>query len=85
MLLSKLYLTRPQPVGLLSRLNSLANVRTFSRADIKAELDKTKIQRRVYYKNEMVENPEFFKAYPHMQVLFNVNEENTGVNERPLY
>lgn len=26
-------------------------------------------------KKELTENPEFFKAFPHMQLLFNVKED----------
>jgi len=41
----------------------------FSRADILKSLDKAKINRKTFIKKELTENPEFFKAFPHMQVL----------------
>lgn len=53
--------------------------RMFSRADILKSLDKTKINRKTFIKKELTENPEFFKAFPHMQAVFNVKPaEATG-------
>ena len=43
--------------------------RSFSRAEILASLDKTKVDRRHFVKRELVENPEFFKAFPHLQAI----------------
>ena len=40
--------------------------RMFSRADILKSLDKNKVNRKVFIKKELTENPEFFKAFPHM-------------------
>ncbi len=48
---------------------SCTGQRLFSRADIIKGLDKTKISRRAFIKKELTENPEFFKAFPHMQVV----------------
>jgi hypothetical protein len=49
----------------------------FSRADIMKGLDKSKVSRRAFVKKELTENPEFFKAYPHMQAIF------TGKEDKP--
>ena len=57
-------------------------------------LDKSKLNRRVFIKKELTENPEFFKAFPHMQALFNAkaaDSSRSGVNaedkidENPKY
>ncbi len=48
--------------------------RMFSRADIMKGLDKSKINRKTFIKKELTENPEYFKAFPHMQAIFNVKE-----------
>lgn len=42
--------------------------RMFSRADIIKGLDRSKVNRKAFIKKELTENPEFFKAFPHMQV-----------------
>ncbi len=47
----------------------------FSRADILKSLDKTKVSRKQFIKKELTENPEFFKAFPHLQGIFDQNEE----------
>ena len=54
--------------------------RMFSRADIIKGLDKSKISRRAFIKKELTENPEFFKAFPHMQVVLapKVEKEETS-------
>ncbi len=31
------------------------------------DLDKSKVSRKKFIKQELIENPEFFKAYPHLQ------------------
>ena len=36
-------------------------------------------------RKELTENPEFFKAFPHMQVVFNVKEDEDKVVENPKY
>lgn len=51
------------------------NFRTFSRAQIMKELDRTKVSRKNFIKNELVENPEFFKAFPHLQIVLPHEEE----------
>jgi len=48
--------------------------RLFSRADIIKGLDKLKVSRKAFIKKELTENPEFFKAFPHMQGVFNVKQ-----------
>lgn len=53
----------------------------FSRADIMKGLDKSKVSRRVFVKKELTENPEFFKAYPNMQVIFNGKDERPGASQ----
>ena len=53
-------------------------VRMFSRADIIKGLDRNKVSRRAFIKKELTENPEFFKAFPHMQSVFNVKEDGQG-------
>ena len=50
-------------------------MRHFSRADILKKLDKSKVSRRQYIKKELTENPEFFKAYPHLQSVFELKED----------
>ena len=43
----------------------------FSRAKILEGLpDSSKISKRKYIKQELTDNPEFFKAFPHLQMLF---------------
>lgn len=41
--------------------------RMFSRADILKNLDRSKVSRKAFIKKELTENPEFFKAFPHLQ------------------
>ncbi len=53
-------------------------VRLFSRADIIKGLDRSKVSRRAFIKKELTENPEFFKAFPHMQAVFNMKEEGAS-------
>lgn len=65
--------------------NHSLTLRGFSKATIKASLDQSKIDRRQFIKSELNENPEFFKAYPHMQTIFAVNEDATNVDERHQY
>jgi hypothetical protein len=48
--------------------------RFFSRADILKNLDKSKVSRKNFIKKELTENPEFFKAFPHMQSVFNARD-----------
>jgi len=55
--------------------------RNFSRADIIKNLDKSKVSRRQFVKKELTENPEFFKAFPHMQTIFNVKKEKEELDE----
>lgn len=55
-------------------LHSL-QARTFSRAQIMKKLNKSNISRKDFIKGELQSNPEFFKAYPHLQAIFSVNEE----------
>ena len=55
---------------------SSSGQRMFSRADIIKGLDRTKVSRRVFIKKELTENPEFFKAFPHMQVVLGPKNEN---------
>ena len=57
-------------------------VRMFSRADIIKGLDRSKVSRRAFIKKELTENPEFLKAFPHMQVVFNIKEEGQGKMSR---
>jgi hypothetical protein len=59
---------------------STTGQRLFSRADIIKGLDKSKISRRAFIKKELTENPEFFKAFPHMQVVLapKVEREDTS-------
>jgi hypothetical protein len=45
--------------------------RMFSRADIVKGLDRSKVNRRAFIKKELKENPDFFKAFPHMQKTLN--------------
>ena len=50
--------------------------RFFSRSDILKSLDRAKVRPpKTFIKKELTENPEFFKAFPHMQAIFNVKEE----------
>lgn len=60
-----------------SSLTSGCGRRLFSRADILKSLDKNKINRKAFIKKELTENPEFFKAFPHMQAIFNVKAGET--------
>ena len=60
-----------------SSLTSGVGRRLFSRADILKSLDKNKINRKAFIKKELTENPEFFKAFPHMQAIFNVKAGET--------
>jgi hypothetical protein len=48
-------------------------------------LDKSKVDRKVYVKKELTENPEFFKAFPHMQAIFNVDTEKEKLVDDPKY
>jgi hypothetical protein len=36
-------------------------------------------------KHELTENPEFFKAYPHLQSMFAVDEEKDEIDENAKY
>jgi hypothetical protein len=51
--------------------------RMFSRADILKSLDRNKVNRKTFIKKELTENPEFFKAFPHMQALFSADKEES--------
>ena len=73
-------------------LSSGSGRRMFSRADILKSLDKSKINRKTFIKKELTENPEFFKAFPHMQALFNAKPAEVGgtnaedkIDENPKY
>ena len=55
--------------------------RAFTRADIHASLDRTKVNRRLFIKKELTDNPEFFKAFPHMQTVFGAIETGKRDNE----
>jgi len=59
---------------------STTGQRMFSRADIIKNLDRSKISRKVFIKKELTENPEFFKAFPHMQGIL-PPKEGTGAAE----
>lgn len=61
------------------------SLRTFSRAEILKSLDQSKIARRKFIKTELTENPEFFKAYPHLQQMYAVDEEKEEINEDMPY
>ena len=50
--------------------------RLFSRADIIKGLDRTKVSRKVFIKKELTENPEFFKAFPHLQGILPPKKED---------
>jgi hypothetical protein len=65
---------------LLHRSSATTNTgrRFFSRADIIKGLDKSKVSRRVFAKKELTENPEFFKAFPHMQGIMNAKDDTVG-------
>ena len=63
-----------------SSASQVSGRRMFSRADILKSLDKAKINRKTFIKKELTENPEFFKAFPHMQVLFNAKPAEPGSN-----
>jgi hypothetical protein len=39
-------------------------------------LDKSKVNRKIFIKKELTENPEFFKAFPHMQGVLNADKGN---------
>lgn len=60
-------------------------MRAFSRANIVKDLDKSKISRKAFVKKELTENPEFFKAYPHMQTVFAIDEEKEKLREHEPY
>jgi len=60
----------------------LVQRRLFSRADILKTLDRTKVSRKAFIKRELLDNPEFFKAYPHMQGLFNADQEEEGLGKK---
>jgi hypothetical protein len=60
-------------------------MRTFTRADTLKSLDKSKIARRQYIKTELTENPEFFKAYPHLQAYFAIDDEKEEIKEDMPY
>jgi hypothetical protein len=47
----------------------------FTRANIMASLDRGKISRKQFIAKELKENPEFFKAYPHLQTVFHRDED----------
>ena len=61
------------------------SMRAFSRANIIKELDKSKISRKTFVKKELTENPEFFKAYPHMQSIYGVEEEREENRDEEPY
>jgi hypothetical protein len=61
-----------------STTTSVSGRRLFSRSDILKSLDKSKVNRKVFIKKELTENPEFFKAFPHMQAVFNVKPAEPG-------
>ena len=73
-------------------LPQVSGRRMFSRSDILKSLDKNKINRKTFIKKELTENPEFFKAFPHMQALFNGKPAETGgsntddkIDDNPKY
>jgi hypothetical protein len=75
-----------------SSASQVSGRRMFSRADILKSLDKSKINRKTFIKKELTENPEFFKAFPHMQVLFNAKPAEAGgtntedkIDDNPKY
>jgi len=49
------------------------------------ELDKKKVSKREFIKRELTENPEFFKAYPHLQGIFALDEEKDKIREDAPY
>lgn len=49
-----------------SLLPSMFTMRAFSRASIIKDLDRSKVSRKKFITQELLENPEFFKAYPHL-------------------
>lgn len=51
-------------------------LRMFSRADTIKHLNKAKVSRKGFIKKELTENPEFFKAYPHLQGILNVEGQD---------
>jgi hypothetical protein len=57
---------------------STSGRRLFSRSDILKSLDKSKVNRKVFIKKELTENPEFFKAFPHMQGVFSIKQGEPG-------
>lgn len=67
-------------------MNCNVQRRLFARADIRAALNKEKISKRKYIKTEITENPEFFKAYPHLQALTKefVGEEEENFEHQGL-
>ncbi len=63
---------------LLAGTTTTGGRRMFSRSDIMKGLDKSKVSRKAFIKKELTENPEFFKAFPHMQTMFNVDTKQRG-------
>lgn len=59
----------------------MLTARSFSRVDILKGLDKSKISRKAFIRKELTENPEFFKAYPHLQGLLNADKEEEGLGK----
>ena len=66
-------------------LAKLMSRRAFSRADIRKGLDPHKVNRRAFIKKELTENPEFFKAFPSMQAVFNAREETGELADNLKY
>lgn len=65
---------------MLSKLfvqNTMSGRRYFSRADILKGLNRDKVSRKTFIKKELTENPEFFKAYPHLQGIFNAKDDKS--------
>ena len=60
---------------MLGKLLCSTQRRMFSRADILKSLDKSKVSRKDFIKKELTEKPEFFKAFPHMQVVLNEKKQ----------
>ncbi|CDW82874.1 30s ribosomal protein s18 [Stylonychia lemnae] len=82
MFLSKLF---ARQLNLQTIQKSNLPSRAFSRADIKKTLDPKQIGRRDFLHNEITNNPEFFKAYPHYQAIFGISEDGQEINEMNQY
>ena len=54
----------------------------FSRADVLKKVDRSKVSRKNYIKKELTENPEFFKAFPHLQTILNIDDDGELKQDR---